>query len=82
MYLDDFNELLFHHEKEGEARRSNRQIDDFRIVLHNRQLCDLECYNEKFTWSNNRRDSSFTNERLVRVVASKSWCDSFGDGEV
>lgn len=46
------------------------------------KLCDLDCYNCKFTRSNNIRDGTFTRERLDIVVATKSWYDLFGDGEV
>ncbi|XP_062151970.1 uncharacterized protein LOC133860363 [Alnus glutinosa] len=68
-----FNEILDHSKKEGAAIRRESQIDDFRITLEECQLCDLGYTGPKFSWSNKRKDATFTKERLGHAVANKEW---------
>ncbi|XP_040996152.1 uncharacterized protein LOC121242341 [Juglans microcarpa x Juglans regia] len=80
--LGDFNEILYHSEKYGGARREEKQIADFRSVLQDCQLKDLGCIQGKYTWSNLRKDYNFTKERLDRVTTNSEWCAAFGGGDV
>ncbi|KAG6634828.1 hypothetical protein CIPAW_11G000200 [Carya illinoinensis] len=54
----------------------------FHQTLQDCQLNELDFVRGIFTWSNGRRDANFTEEKLDRAVASKCWCDAFGDGEI
>jgi len=41
------------------------------------QLCDVGYTGPKFSWSNKRKDATFTKERLGQAVANKEWCALF-----
>ncbi|KAG2411307.1 hypothetical protein I3760_Q012700 [Carya illinoinensis] len=55
--IGDFNEILFQSDKEGGAPRPVKQMALFK--------------DGKYTWSNNRTDSSFTKEKLDRARPSQ-----------
>ncbi|KAG6670676.1 hypothetical protein I3843_Q046400 [Carya illinoinensis] len=82
LYIGDFNEILFQSDKEGGAPRPVKQMALFKDVLDECQLHTLNFVKGKYTWSNNRTDSSFTNEKLDRAVASSAWFEEFGLVEV
>lgn len=70
LVIRDFNEILYHHEKCGGAKRSNRQIALFQDALYECKLLDLGFSKGKNTWSNNRTNGSFNNEKFDKVLAS------------
>jgi hypothetical protein len=45
-------------------------MEDFQRILEDCLLSDLGFSRPKFTWSNERDDEAFTQERLDRVVAN------------
>jgi len=75
--VGDFNEIVEQAEKEGSLLRRDSQMNHFREVLEFCQLGDLGFSSPRFTWCNNRMDSSFTKERLDRAVANPDWCTVF-----
>ncbi|KAG2663529.1 hypothetical protein I3760_16G034600 [Carya illinoinensis] len=80
--IGDFNEILFQSEKEGGAPRFVKQMALFKDVLDECQLRTLHFVNGKYTWCNNRTDSTFTKEKLDRAVASFAWCEEFSLVEI
>jgi hypothetical protein len=70
----DFNEILFGCEKEGGPPRSESNMQRFRMALEDCGLHGLGFVGDPFTWRNNHHlASSFTKERLDRVVANSAW---------
>ena len=70
----DFNEILFNCEKEGGPPRAESSMLKFREVLEECDLHDLGFVRDVFTWRNHHHDvSSYTRERLDRVVANSAW---------
>jgi hypothetical protein len=57
-------------------------MKDFHRVLKDCLLSDLGFSGPKFTWSNERDDEAFTQERLDRMVANSEWCEYFKDVNV
>lgn len=55
-----------------EVRIRCRHFDRF---LSKGYLFDLGGIGDKFTWSNRHEDTSFTKERLDKVLANKKWLD-------
>jgi len=64
--VGNFNEILEESEKLEGARRPQGQMEDFKNVL-----------GPRYTWTNKRTDSFFTQERLDRAVANATWCGLF-----
>lgn len=50
---------------------------NFRDALDFCSLNNLDCRENKFTWSNKHEDSTFIKERLDRVVANQSWSNIY-----
>jgi hypothetical protein len=50
--LGDFNEILFHHEKEGGVPRSQSCLDRFKGALEVCELDDLGFSRDIFKWRN------------------------------
>lgn len=50
--VGDFNEILFHHEKEGGVPRSQSCLDQFKGALEVCELDDLGFSGDMFTWRN------------------------------
>ena len=46
----DFNEILFHHEKEGGVPRALSCLDRFEMALESCELHDLGFCGDVFTW--------------------------------
>ena len=63
--LGDFNEILFHHEKEGGRVRSQSQLQAFQTTLMDCELADIGYLGDVFTWQRGR-----IRERLDRGVAN------------
>jgi len=66
--LGDFNEILFHHEKEGGRARSNSQLQAFHTALMDRELADIGYSGDVYTWQRGK-----IRERLDMGVANTQW---------
>lgn len=66
--LGDFNEILFHHEKEGGRARSQAQLQAFQDSLMDCELADIGFSGDAFTWQRGR-----IRERLDQGVANAQW---------
>jgi hypothetical protein len=76
--LDDFNEILYNHEKKGGPARAQYQMENFSMALYDCVLRDLGYTGDKYTWRNNNHNTNFyIKKRLDRAVASRSWCSWF-----
>lgn len=74
----DFNEVLFHHEKEGGVPRGQSCLDRFREALEGCDLHDLGFTGDVFTWRNKQfREKDYIRERLDRAVANGAWRECF-----
>ena len=70
----DFNEILYHYEKEGGIPRTQACLDRFKEVLETCELDDLGFSGDVFTWRNkHNKGSTYIRERLDRAVANVSW---------
>jgi hypothetical protein len=70
----DFNEILYHYEKEGGIPRTQACLDRFKEVLETCELDDLGFSGDVFTWRNkHNKGSTYIRERLDRAVANMSW---------
>lgn len=68
MELGDFNEILFHHEKEGGRPREQRLLQAFSDSLADCALSDMGYNGDIFTWQRGR-----IRERLDRGVSNAQW---------
>lgn len=69
----DFNEILFHHEKEGGVTRSQACLDRFKEALELCGLEDLGFVGDVFTWRNKQYrggGEDYIRERLDRAVVN------------
>jgi hypothetical protein len=66
--IDDFNEILFSHEKEGGNPRPQSYMQSFRQSLIDCHLEDLGFTGDPFTWKR-----GLIRERLDRVVVNGAW---------
>lgn len=64
--LGDFNQILYHHEKQGGVRRDDRKLEKFRDAIHACGLKDLGYSGFHFTWSNGQSGIKNVQERLDR----------------
>jgi hypothetical protein len=77
----DFNEILFHHEKEGGVPRSQACLDRFKEALEDCELHDLGFSGDVFTWRNKQfREDDYIRERLDRAVANEMWRECYPPG--
>jgi hypothetical protein len=75
--VGDFNKILEESGKLGGARHPRGQMEEFKNVLDHCCLSDLGYSGPRYTWTNKRTDSLFTQERLDRAVANAAWCGFF-----
>ncbi|KAG2635964.1 hypothetical protein PVAP13_2NG409003 [Panicum virgatum] len=68
LMLGDFNEILFHREKEGGRARSQAQLQAFQNSLMDCGLVDIGFIGDNFTWQR-----GWIRERLDRGVANTQW---------
>ena len=74
----DFNEILFHHEKEGGVPRAQSCLDRFKMALEFCELDDLGFTGDVFTWRNKQtKGEPHVRERLDRAVANVEWRGKF-----
>ena len=71
--MGDFNEIQFDSEKLGGARKSWRQMNEFREAMEESGLEDMGCLGPVFTWSSKREDDAMILERLDRGLCNKDW---------
>lgn len=71
--LRDFNEIMFHHEKQGGRSRSENLMTNFRTSIESCRLSNLRHKGDPCTWSNEHNDFTFTKERLDRALANQNW---------
>jgi hypothetical protein len=75
---EDFNEIIFSYEKEGGSPRVERCMEKFHQALEDCELHDLGFVGGAFTWRNHHHlATSYTKERLHRVVANTTWRAQF-----
>ena len=72
MCAEDFNEILWSHEKLGLGARQESLMKEFKDALDECGLMDLSYVGDKFTWRGKRADSLVL-ERLDRAVADNGW---------
>ena len=70
MILGDFNLICSAAEKNN-ANLNLRQLGQFRALIQDLELIDYPLVGRKFTWSNERAESTQT--RIDRVLVSKEW---------
>lgn len=66
----DFNEILNLNEKTGGNDRNLSMVADFREVINECKLSDIECRCYPFTWSSRRFGPHFMEEKLDRFLGS------------
>lgn len=71
--VGDFNEVLYHWEKNGKWEEEYYRMDAFRDVLADCALMDVESKGCAFTWSNNRDEEALVKKRLDRVLCNFDW---------
>lgn len=80
--MGDFNELLFHHEKNGGKPRLERQLSDFREFIEECDLRDLGYSSNKYTWCYRRAGNQHISERLDRFLVNSIWWNCFPNAKV
>ena len=78
----DFNEIVSVEEKLGGALRSQKQMDDFREVIHQCRFKDFGFVVPKFTWCNMQEGDSRLLLRLDRALATSEWIDHYKNAKV
>ncbi|KAG5535869.1 hypothetical protein RHGRI_023591 [Rhododendron griersonianum] len=71
--MGDFNQVLAADDKFGGHLPSQNALYSFHDMLSACGLVDLEFKGPKFTWRNNRSDSSFIMERIDMAFANSGW---------
>ncbi|XP_030929385.1 uncharacterized protein LOC115955407 [Quercus lobata] len=78
----EFNEIVSTSEKMGGARRSQRQMDDFREAINYCRFMDLGFYGPEFTWYNMQEGRHRMYLRLDRALVTQDWADHYKDVRV
>jgi hypothetical protein len=75
---EDFNEILFQHEKEGGGLKPQSQMDRFGEAMMDCDLEDLGFEGDVFMWWNNHhRMGGYVRERLDWALANLEWRTKF-----
>ncbi|GAA0138878.1 hypothetical protein LIER_00536 [Lithospermum erythrorhizon] len=78
LFMGDFNEVLSGDEHVSQRRqRPAWQMDNFRQVVTDCGLFDVQYVGFHYTWCNSFKSPNSTKPRLDRGLASKSWMDRF-----
>ncbi|OMP12130.1 reverse transcriptase [Corchorus capsularis] len=80
MMLGDFNDFLYHHEKEGGKERNPQKLQCFRNMMDTCGLFDLHYQGQRFTWLDKRE--SLIKERIDRAIANMQWMETFAKTQV
>ncbi|KAK9025064.1 hypothetical protein V6N11_064963 [Hibiscus sabdariffa] len=75
--IEDFNEILSSHEKQGGLLRNEWQMRNFREALEDCELFDLGYLGNWYTWEWGRTTANNIRERLDRGVANSAWENLF-----
>ncbi|GAV69667.1 Exo_endo_phos domain-containing protein, partial [Cephalotus follicularis] len=75
--MGDFNEIMFHWEKEGGTNRANRQLMVFKSVIDDCHLCDMGYSSPTFTWNNGWAGADATRIRLDRCLCNEVFWSAF-----
>jgi len=75
--IGDFNEILYHHEKEGGRRRAQVHLQAFQDALMDCELADIGFSRVEFTWQRGR-----IRERLDRGTANAGWNTLFPNAQL
>ena len=78
----DFNEIASSSEKMGRARRSQRQMDDFREAIDCYRFMDLGFCGPEFTWCNMQDCRHRMYLRLDPALVTLDWADHYKDVRV
>lgn len=77
MFIGDFNQIVNSLEKQGGANIVLSEVQQFRDVIEELDLCDMGCSGGKFTWQRGRRQGSIIRERLDKGLYSWDWHHMF-----
>lgn len=69
-YIQDFNEITCQNEKVGVKLRPHKQMEIFQEAIAYCSLSDIPTHGQIFTWSNSRRGTGFSKERLDKVMTN------------
>jgi hypothetical protein len=75
--IGDFNEILYHHEKEGGRSRAQVHLQAFQDALTDCELADIGFSGDEFTWQRGR-----IRERLDRGTANAGWNTLFPNAQL
>jgi len=75
--IGDFNEILYHHEKEGGRTRAQVHLQAFRDALMDCELDDIGFLGDGFTWQRGR-----IREILDRGIANAGWNTLFPNAQL
>lgn len=75
MCIGDFNDILYHYEKEGGRVRDDRKLMGFRNLVEQSGFIDLGFNGQKFTWIGKKE--VLIKERLDRAVVNIDWVGKF-----
>ena len=78
----DFNEIVSAAEKMRGARRSQKQMDDFREAINICRFMDLGFCGPEFTWCNMQEGRHRMYLRLDRALVTQEWIDHYKDMRV
>jgi endonuclease/exonuclease/phosphatase family metal-dependent hydrolase len=77
LVVGDFNEILYHYEKEGGRARLQRHLQAFHDALNDCALADMGYTGDIFTWHRGKM-----RERLDRGVVNAQWRNMFPSAEL
>ncbi|KAF7822883.1 reverse transcriptase [Senna tora] len=80
--VGDFNDVLYHFEKEGGKPKATRKVLNFQSLLDDCGLFDLNYNGAAFTWFNKRAGEAFVKERLDRALGNIALLNSFPKAQV
>lgn len=77
MCIGDFNEILTQDEKKDGRRIPSKHMTKFREALEMNGLMDVGRTCQKYIWSNQHQDDTFTKEILDRAIVNQKWRETF-----
>lgn len=82
LMIGNFNEMMWQHKHFSSARRSERNMADFREVLSECNLHNLRYKGPGWTYDNKQWGQKNVRARLDRGVASPDWSTCFPEAKV
>ncbi|KAL0373410.1 UNVERIFIED_CONTAM: hypothetical protein Sradi_3256700 [Sesamum radiatum] len=80
--VENFNEILHQHEKEGKAPRAQWQIADLWRCLNESGLQDMDYQGESFTWCNGREALNTIRAHLDGACCCTKWANLYLNAQV